>query len=47
MILYDWTMGRPNSKNGKNVQQKIKLYLDKAMIKGNVNCKLLIVAPDF
>lgn len=47
MILYDWTMGRTGSKNGKDFQRKIDRYLNSSNIKGDINCKVLILAPDF
>lgn len=46
MILYDWTMGRPGTKKDKDFRRKIDKYLSQSNIKGNINCKLLIVAPE-
>jgi|LakMenE01Jun11ns_1017448.scaffolds.fasta_scaffold8316236_1 hypothetical protein len=47
MIMYDWTMGRPGAKKDKNFKAAFDHYLTKSNIKGDINCKLLIVAPDF
>jgi hypothetical protein len=47
MVLYDLTMGRPGSKNDKDFQTKIDHYLKSSNIKGDINCKLLILSPDF
>ena len=46
MILYDWTMGRPGTKNDKDYYPIIEHYLNNSNIQADINCKLLIVAPD-
>jgi hypothetical protein len=40
-------MGKPNSKTVRNFKEKIKSLLILANIKADIDCKLLIVAPDY
>lgn len=44
-LFYDWTFGRPGSKEKKDFITKIKKYLEMANLKADIECKLLIVAP--
>ena len=40
-------MGKPSSKTSKNFLEKIRALLLFANIEGDIDCKLLIVAPDY
>ena len=45
--MIDWTMGKPESKGEKMFKEKTYDILKLANIKGDINLKFLIIAPDF
>lgn len=40
-------MGSPTSKSSKDFKELLQDILKLAMLEGDVDCKLLIVAPDY